>query len=72
LRDGWGITAVEDSEYFRQRAEFYLRIAQECTVPEIANALLALAADYLDYASEIVGSSPLVRQQQIQPKTEAT
>jgi len=55
---------MEDPEYFRQRAELYLRMAQECTIPETANALRALAVDYLDYASEISRSRSVVQQQQ--------
>jgi hypothetical protein len=49
---------MEDSEYYRQRAELYLRSSRKCTVLEIANALRVLAADYLDYAREIDSSRP--------------
>jgi hypothetical protein len=51
----------------RLRAEYYLRMARECDDPETADALRALAAEYV--AEETEGSASIVQQyQQIEPK----
>ena len=52
------------------RAEYYLRLARECDDPVTADALRALAAEYM--AEEAEASAPVVQQhQQIEPKKES-
>jgi hypothetical protein len=52
------------------RAEYYLRLARECDDPVTADALRALAAEYM--AEEAEGSASVVQQhQQIQPKKDS-
>jgi hypothetical protein len=54
----------------RLRAEYYLRMARECDDPKTADALRALAAEYMTEETE--GSAPVVQQhQQIEPKKES-
>ena len=54
----------------RLREEYYLRMAWECDDLKTADALRALAAEYMTEETE--GSTPVVQQhQQIEPKKES-
>jgi len=54
----------------RLKAEYYLRLASECDDPVTADALRALAAEYMTEETE--GSASVIQQhQQIEPKKES-
>jgi hypothetical protein len=58
-------------ERLRAQAERCLRLAKECSVPSVAETLLALAAEYLERAAKLAEpaqSAVTQQQQQIQPK----
>ena len=62
---------LDKIENLRAQAERCMRLAKGCPTPSVAEALLALAADYLERAANLASRPTTVQQQQqIQPKKE--